>query len=72
MNLYLISLITTLTLLIVSAVIITLCAIIFYAAFWSIRKQAPPEAQKEREREKAEQVEHIRKLIRDELTRLIR
>lgn len=72
MSLYLTSLITTLTLLIVSTVVITICAIIFYAAFWSIRKNTPPELQKEREREKAEQVEHIRKLIRDELTRLIR
>lgn len=72
MNLYLMSLITSLSLLIISAIVITACAIIFYAAFWSIRKQAPPEIQKEREREKAEQVEHIRKLIREELTKLIR
>lgn len=72
MGLYLISLTTTLVLLITSVAVITICAIIFYAAFWSIRKQAPPEAQKEREREKMEQVEHIRKLIREELTKLIR
>ena len=72
MSLYLTSLITTLTMLIISGITITICSIIFYAAFWSIRKQAPPETQKDREREKAEQVEHIRKLIREELTKLIR